>query len=80
MNYFNLKTTIEELVDLFPGAIPLLSKYGIRCLICGEPSWGTLEETANEKGISAKELENIITDINRQYEIYKGENPFCGKL
>lgn len=79
MKYFEKDTSIEDLVDEYPGAISLLSKFGIRCLICGEPSWGTIAEAANEKGISDKELDDIIIEINRQYEISKSKNPFCEK-
>lgn len=76
---FKKNTVIEDLIEAFPGAIPLLSKYGIRCLICGEPSWGTIEEAANEKGIEEKQLKDIITIINKEFEISKGKNPFCRK-
>jgi len=79
MKYFDKSITIEDLTDMFPGAIPLLSKFGIRCLICGEPSWGTLEEAAVEKGITGKELDDIVMKLNREYEISKGQNPHCKK-
>lgn len=63
-------TTIEELVEKFPPSISLLSKYGIRCLICGEPSWGTVGSAAKEKHISEENLENIIKELNNNYSEY----------
>jgi len=39
-------TSIEELVEDIPGAVKYLMEQGIRCIICGEPIWGTLEEAA----------------------------------
>ena len=42
---------IEDLVRECPQAVTILRDYGIRCLRCGEPIWGTLAEAAKEKGI-----------------------------
>jgi len=68
VNRFDKDTAIEDLIEIFPGAIPLLSKYGIRCLICGEPTWGTIKEAASEKGITGKKLVEVLDLLNREYE------------
>jgi methionine synthase II (cobalamin-independent) len=57
--------TIEELVEKVPEAILYLSKNGIRCVLCGEPIWGTLEEAAKQKGFSDDDIERFVKDINR---------------
>lgn len=61
------ESTIEELVNNFPFAVQVLSERGIRCIRCGEPVWGTLEEAAKEKGyddyyisVLVKELKEMI--------------------
>ena len=56
--------TIEDLVEKVPKAIFYLSKKGIRCVMCGEPSWGTLEEAAKEKGYDEKEINQFVKDLN----------------
>lgn len=43
--------TIEELIERLPQASAILRRFGIVCLQCGEPVWGTLGEVAAEKGI-----------------------------
>ncbi len=43
--------TIEELVGRMPEAAVVLRRFGIVCVQCGEPVWGTLREVASEKGI-----------------------------
>jgi len=43
---------IEDLISEFPEAVEYLMKRGIRCLLCGEPAWGTLETAAKEKSFS----------------------------
>lgn len=57
-------TTIEELVNEVPGAVKYLMDKGIRCIICGEPIWGTLEEAAEEKGFSQEDIEKFVKDLN----------------
>lgn len=44
--------TIEELVAQLPQAASVLRRFGIVCIQCGEPVWGTLAEVAQEKGIT----------------------------
>lgn len=56
--------TIEELVNRFPGTIQFLSEHGIRCIRCGEPVWGTLEEAALEKGYGKQEIGDILILLN----------------
>lgn len=58
-------TTIEELVQTVPGAVMYLSQKGIRCIVCGEPIWGTIEEAAREKGFSGEQILEIIGELNR---------------
>lgn len=57
--------TIEELVVLKPEAVTYLMEKGIRCLVCGEPIWGTLESAAMEKGFSENEIEKFVKEINQ---------------
>ncbi|MDD5563772.1 MAG: hypothetical protein PHQ91_08650 [Thermoanaerobaculaceae bacterium] len=44
--------TIEELLRGLPEASAILRRFGIVCIQCGEPVWGTLREVAAEKGIN----------------------------
>jgi hypothetical protein len=43
--------TIEDLLTRIPEASVILRRFGIVCVQCGEPVWGTLREVAAEKGI-----------------------------
>lgn len=57
--------TIEELVVIKPEAVTYLMDKGIRCLVCGEPIWGTLESAAKEKGFSDSDIEKFVEDLNK---------------
>lgn len=60
--------TIEELVENVQGSVRYLSQQGIRCIACGEPIWGTLEEAAKEKGFSDDAIVGFIKDLNEMLQ------------
>lgn len=57
-------TTIEDLVVILPRAVPYLMRQRIRCLPCGEPLWGTLEEAARDKGYGDDDIDRFVADLN----------------
>lgn len=56
---------IEDLVNKLPESVGYLRVEGIRCLRCGEPIWGSLENAAKEKGYNNKEIERFVKDLNK---------------
>jgi len=56
-------TTIEDLIEVVPASVKYLMEQGIRCIVCGEPIWGTLEEAAKEKGFSDTDIEKFVSDL-----------------
>ena len=60
-------TSIEDLVEIAPESVRYLREEGIRCIACGEPIWGTLEEAVREKGLGDSDLERIVDEINQRF-------------
>jgi len=56
---------VEDLVVKYPKSVSFLRKYGIVCIQCGEPVWGTIGELIKSKG---KDEEKIIKELNRFLE------------
>lgn len=54
------KITIEDLVTAHPRAVSFLMEHGIRCILCGEPAWGTLGDALREKGFTADRKEEVV--------------------
>lgn len=54
---------IEDLVDLKVASVSYLADHGIKCIACGEPIWGTLEEAAKNKGFSDEEIETFVREL-----------------
>ena len=60
----NEKISIEELLELLPASVTYLSEQGIKCIACGEPIWGTLEDAAREKGYGNNEIQSFVDELN----------------
>ena len=61
-------TTIEEVVTRYPKTVSLFYKHGLSPIACGEPVWGTIRENAEQKGISARDLEALLQELNALIE------------
>lgn len=56
---------IEELVENYPFSVRYLMEKGIRCIMCGEPIWGTLEEAAMEKGFDETAIQGFVDEMKK---------------
>ena len=61
----NKDITIEDLVHHKVDSVRYLAHKGIKCIACGEPIWGTLEQAAREKGFSDEEIAAFVRDLNK---------------
>ena len=57
------EVTIEDLIEEVPSSVKYLMEQGIRCIVCGEPIWGSLEEAAEEKGFTAEDIEKFVEEL-----------------
>ncbi len=60
----NKDIEIEDLVKQIPESVVYLMEQGIRCLRCGEPIWGSLENAAKEKGFNDEEITKFVMELN----------------
>lgn len=65
MSQISPDISIEDLLERYPGSVKFLIDKGLPCLVCGEPSWGTLKELAREKGLDDNALARLVEDMNR---------------
>ena len=64
--------TIEELTETVAESVKYLMEEGIRCIVCGEPIWGTLEEAVLEKGFSEDDLNRFVKELQDIADHSKG--------
>lgn len=62
----NVKITkemlIEDIIEAYPETIGPMQEMGVRCIRCGEPVWGTLEENAAKKHLT--NIDEIVDRLN----------------
>ncbi|SDB96202.1 DUF1858 domain-containing protein [Williamwhitmania taraxaci] len=56
-------TTVEDVITNVPLSVKYLCDKGIRCIKCGEPIWGTIEDLAKEKGLTSSEIDALVVDL-----------------
>ena len=54
---------IEDLIEDVPTSVKYLMEQGIRCVVCGEPIWGSLEEAAEEKGFNDDDILRFVDEL-----------------
>ena len=65
----NEKSSVEELVERFPGIVNFLSTKGLQCIVCGEPVWGTIGQLARDKGYTEEEIGTLLSEMNSLFTI-----------
>lgn len=68
---FTKEISIEDLIEEYPKSVSFLAEKGIRCIKCGEPIWGTLEEACLEKNFTQETIEQTLKELN---DLYKNQN------
>lgn len=53
--------TLESVLEKYPTAVSFLQDRGIVCFVCGEPTWGNMEEIVGKKG---HDVDKTIDDLN----------------
>ena len=58
------KTSVEEIIEKNPGVTRIFIQYGLPCVTCGEPFWGTLEELAAQHHFDR--MNELLKELNRE--------------
>lgn len=65
-NKITKDVTIEEILELFPESVKIFMDFGVPCLVCGEPLWGTVEEVAEKYHVDLTELLERLNMLYRE--------------
>ena len=64
------KTSVEELLSVYPQLSRVFIKSGLPCFVCGEAFWGTIEELAQRHNVNVNEL---IKQLNEEKQKIDGK-------
>ena len=62
--YVSADMSIGEVVSNYPEAVPILMKYGLHCIGCQIAAFESLREGLLAHGLSEKDVERVIEEIN----------------
>jgi len=80
MSVIHKNISIEQLTEEFPFSVDYLSKNGIRCIVCGEPIWGTLQEAAEEKGFTEADINRFVAELIELANNKSTESPYAKRI
>jgi len=58
------KTSLSELMEIYPEAGELFSNRGLHCFGCALAAFETLEQGAKAHGMSDKEIDELVNELN----------------
>lgn len=60
----NKNMTLGEAIQKFPESAEIMMNYGLHCIGCHVATWETIEQGALSHGMSDKETDRMIKEIN----------------
>jgi len=60
--------TMGEIVQKYPAAVEIMSKYGLHCFGCHVSTWETLEQGILGHGGSSQDVEKMVNEMNQILE------------
>jgi hybrid cluster-associated redox disulfide protein len=61
VNKITREMTVEEVVEEYPNTARVFVNLRIPCLVCGEPLWTTIEETARKYNV---DMDTLLAGLN----------------
>ena len=66
MQKINKNMTFGELLQIFPGAAPILGSYGLHCIGCRLSVSETIEQGMKAHGMDDSMVEKLIIELNQK--------------
>ncbi len=57
--------TLGEVVSKHPESAEVMARYGLHCIGCHVASWETVEQGARTHGLDGKEIDKMVSEINK---------------
>ena len=61
-------TLIEDVLNGHPALTRVFIEFGLPCLVCGEPFWGTVEELAREHKVDVSALLKGLNSAKKEMD------------
>ncbi len=68
MEEISRNTSVEDVIKGYPTLTKVFIDFGLPCLVCGEPFWGTIEELARQNDVDINVLLNKLNQQKRKFD------------
>ncbi len=62
------KTSVEDLLAVYPHLAKVFVEFGLPCYVCGEAFWGTIEELAQRYNVDTDRLIKVLKEKTQESE------------
>lgn len=59
-------TVIEEALAKYPSLVKVFIDFGLPCLVCGQPFWGTIENLVQHHNVNLNDLLDKVNKIIKE--------------
>ncbi|UCD04969.1 MAG: DUF1858 domain-containing protein [candidate division WOR-3 bacterium] len=59
---------VDQLLSKYPALSKIFIEFGLPCLVCGEPFWGTIAELAKRHQVSIDELVKRLNEVRAEID------------
>ena len=66
MEKIDKSTHVDQLLSKYPALSKTFIEFGLPCLVCGEPFWGTIAELASRHQVSTDELVKRLNEVRTE--------------
>ena len=56
---------VDQILVKYPSLSKIFIEFGLPCLVCGEPFWGTVEELGKQHNVSVSDLVEKLNQKKR---------------
>ncbi|MBU1199415.1 MAG: DUF1858 domain-containing protein [Nanoarchaeota archaeon] len=64
---------LGDIAAKFPDSVPVMFKQGLHCIGCGMVAFETLEQGCQAHGMSDKDIDNMVDEMNKAVEKAKNK-------
>jgi hypothetical protein len=68
MERIDAETHIDQILSEYPSLSRLFIEFGLPCLVCGEPFWGTVEQLGNQHNINIGKLVEKLNEEKAKFD------------
>jgi len=68
MDQITRDTAVEDVLKGYPMLAKVFIDYGLPCLVCGEPFWGTIEELSRQHDVDCTTLVKKLNQKRKEID------------